>query len=319
MKYIVPQEITSYTTNATDEALSEWTSGTYNNGDEVKVSADKMKYKFSGIDGATSSVTPSLDPTQWVKAPLNSHAMFFNTISSQTENADTIEVSFDAINIDSISFFNVECSEITITMTDNTTSTVFYNETFDMTYDDLADFGDYLFSERELRDFLESRLTEAEMQSVINAMSDVELLDRFTATPPLYYDANIQITISNTGGTAKCGYLVIGRQRDLGCSIWEGAQTGIMSFAKKERDSWGNVTLNQGLQADTMSLNVIIDNHLVDVVRNRLKAIDGIPCVFIGDETQSFSSLTIFGFYLDLLVPLNPTKSTYTLEIESLV
>lgn len=322
MKYIIPQTITLETTNVPDEALTEWNSGLAFNTDDIVVVAgdNKVKYMYAGVDGTNTATSPELNPTKWFPTPTNPYSMFDGVVGTQTENAEDITVTFNATNIDTISFFNLEATEITIKMTDNTTLAEVYNETFSLVYDDLADFGDYLFSEQELSDRLVGVVSPETLDLVIASMSEQDILDRFTANPPVYYDSKVEITISNPSSVAKCGDLVVGRKRDLGCTLWSGASTGIMSFSKKVRNTvWGNIELQKGEIADTMSLTVLIDNETVDIVKNRLKAIDGIPCVFIGDETNLFNSLLIYGFFLDFEIPLNPNKTTYTLKIESLI
>ena len=319
MKYIIPQTITLTSTNAVIETLAEWASGsTYNTGDEVKVAVDLKKYKYAGLDGTNTSTAPSLNETTWIEAPLNPYAMLDGTMSNQTTNADTIDIVFDATNIDSISFFNLEATEVTISMIDKDTSASIFNETYSLIYDELADFGDYLFTEQELTDKLTGVVTQATLDLVIASMSEQDILDRFTATPPIYYNSEVTISIKNIGSTAKCGYLVTGRQRDLGVTLY-GGSTGIQSFSLKERNAWGEVTLVKRDSADTMDMPVILDNTTVDVVKNRLKKIDGVPCVFIGDESEQFLSLTIYGFFKDFDIGVNPTKSTYNLSVESMI
>ena len=321
MKYVIPQAVTLTTSNVPNEILTLWTApAVFNTGDIVQeIGNTAIKYKYAGVDGTNSASTPSSNREVWSSAPTNPHAMFDGVLGTQTSNVDSIECSFNATNIDTISFFNLDAKEIIITMTDNDTLTEIYNETFSLVYDDLADFGDYLFSEQELTDKLTNAVSPGTLDLVIDSMSEQDVLNRFTANPPIYYNSTINITINNLGSTAKCGYLVVGRQRDLGITLWDGATSGIMSFSKKTRnEAWGDVELVKGEVADTMDLSVIIDNANVDIVKNRLKAIDGIPCVFIGDETNLFNSLLLYGFFLDFSIPLNPTKSTYTLQIESL-
>lgn len=319
MKYVIPQTITLTTSNVAEETLPEWNvSSVYNTHDEVKVSADKKKYKYAGLDGTNTATAPSLNKTSWVSAPLNPYAMIDGTMSTQTTNADSIDIVFDATNIDDISFFNLDATEITISMVDKTTLTTIFNETYSLVYDELADFGDYLFSEQELRDKLTGNVSNATLDLVIAGMSEQDVLDRFTANPPIYYNSTVTISIKKIGSIAKCGYLVIGRQRDLGITLWGGSM-GIQSFSLKNRNAWGEVELQKRDSADTMDMPVILDNTTVDVVKNRLKKIDGIPCVFIGDESDKFTSLTIYGFFKDFDIGVNPTKSTYTLSVESMI
>lgn len=319
MKYVIPQSINFISTNVAEEALNEWVSGTvYNNSDEVKVSADKKKYKFAGVDGTTSTIPPKDDPVQWVGAPLNPYAMIDDTMSSKTTNADSIVVSFNATNIDTISLFNVQADTVQISLTDNTTSTIVFDETHTMSYDDLNSFGDYLFSEQELRDALTGNVTTATLDAVIAAMSEAQILDKFTASPPIYYDVKVDITITKTGGTAECGYLVVGRKRDLGVSLY-GGSIAYKSTSTRDRNIWGEIELTQGIGYNTMDIPVVIDDVQVDVVEQRLSKILDLPCVFIGDESNLYQSMTIYGYYFDFEAPINPTKSTYNLRVESII
>ncbi len=319
MKYVVPQEIEILDTNVPLNDYPEYNnSTTYNAGDKVTVADDKKNY-YCTVDNTQNKI-PKDNPNLWVSSPMNRYALLDGTFGTQTKNQDSIDISFNAKNCDSICFFNLDANSISIKMTDNTTNTIVYNEDFSLSYDELSGFGDYLFNEKELRDRLVDKVSISTLEAVINSMTEQQILDRFTANPPIYYDTKVEISIKKQGGMAKCGFLCVGRQRDLGLSLWDGVKTGIQSFSRKERNpQWGTVELKKGEIADLMSLNCLLDTANVDVVRNRLKKIDGIPCVFLGDESNNINSLTIYGFFKDFIMPLNPTKTVYTLEIESLI
>lgn len=318
MKYVIPQTIDFISTNVAEDVLAEWVSASYNNGDEVKVSADKKKYKFAGVDGTTSTLSPSADSKLWVSAPLEPFAMIDDSVSSQTSNAESISVSFNATNIDTISLFNVQANTIQIILTDNRTSTEIFNTTTSMIYEDINSFGDYLYSEQELKDALTNSVSTVTLDAVIAAMSEQQILDSFTANPPIYYDVKVDIIITKTGGIAKCGYLVVGRKRDLGVSLY-GGSVSLNSTSSRERNIWGEIELSKGIGYNTMDIPVLIDNAQVDVIENRLSKILDIPCVFIGDESERVNSLTIYGYYFDFEAPINLMKTTYTLRVESII
>jgi len=389
MKYVVPKVIEFTSTNVPEESLAEWAvESTYNQGEEIKVSLDKKKYKYAGLDGTNTTTEPSLNPYKWVSSPLNKFAMLVDNNSSETENPDSIDVVFNAINIDSISLFNVDAKEIDIKIKHNliTTETVgvgdgiatdfshytnvipfvdtveiyvdgvidsvvptidyltglitisfsvapfdtqvievkynalLFSENKDMTYDDLSDFGDYLFSEQELRNKLNGSISSVALDNVIASMSETQINSQFTANPPIYYDVEVHISIIKNGNIAKCGYVVVGRKQDLGCSLY-GGSIGLQTTASRDRDSWGNVVFTTGKTYNTMDVPVLIDANYVDVVENRLRKIMNVPCVFIGDDSdiQKYESMTLYGFYYNLEAPITVSKTEYNLRIESLI
>jgi len=406
MKYIVPDAMEFSTSNAIEETLDEWIPKAYNEGDEVKVSADKKKYKFSGADGVQSTITPSLDPDLWVSAPLNQYAMFVGTKSTETTNADTINTVFKAKNIDTISLFNVSAKSVEIKLKHNlittenvgagngvltvfsTTTNVLpfsgfieiwvngvkeaedingdglfedaagsyvasgtvdyttgsftvnfsspianaqvvevkynalvYSVVQDLTYDDLNSFGDYLYTEQELRDTLTSILPVSMLNEVVNAMTEEQIYAQFTANPPIYHDVDIHLNIINTGDIAKCGYVVVGRKRDLGASAIDGFKLGLKTTATRERDIWGDTTLTAGSGYDLMDVPVFIKDVQVDVVKSRLKKNMGTPIVAIADDSDNpmYKSASIYGFFFDLEIPIHPAATKYNLRVESLI
>lgn len=293
MKYVVPHEIELSTMNATDP-YPEWdASATYSLNDIVVVDADKAKYKCAA--DSSSGDTPKENPSIWVSDSMNRYALIDAYTNTQTENRDSIDFSFSAKNIDTIAFFNTEATEIYVKVEDSSGGIV-YEKTVSMRYDDLQDFGDYLYSEQELRDALNSHISP-------------------------YYETTVTVSIRNPGNTAKCGNLIVGRKRDLGITLW-GATVNNLSTAKKERDhDWGTVKLSKGLPYKIVDIPVIVDVNLVDFVQKRLEKIDGTPCLFLADdeETVRFNSLNIFGFYNDFEYPILPKISKYTLRLESIV
>lgn len=318
MKYVIPNNITLLTMNATDSE-SEWVSGTtYSYGDVVVVDADMKKYKCAA-DTSLGEI-PSENTTVWIPTSMNKYALIDSYTNSQTENADSIDFTFNATNIDTISFFNVEATEVYVKIEDSS-GVIIYETTTSMIFDDLQGFGDYLFSEQELTNALTGNVSPENLNLIIASMSENDLVDRMTLNPPVYYDTTVTVSIRNNGSIAKCGNIIIGRKRDLGVTLW-GASIQNLSTAKKERDAdWGTVNLVQGLPYKIIDIPVVLSVELADIVQRRLEKIDGIPCLFLADDTEAiqFNSLNIFGFFNDFELPITITQTEYTLRVESLI
>ena len=403
MKYIVPKEINMISSNVSEENLPEWVTASYNTGNEVKVSADKKKYKFTGTDGTASTVTPSLDRNLWEGSPLNPYAMLADTFSTETTNPESIQVVLRASNIDTISLFNVSAKTVNMELKHNILTTeliavgdglastfnyttnvppfegfieiwvngvkeaedidangVFenitgnyvssgtinyatgeifftslvanaqnievrynakiYSLTKSMTYDDIQSFGDYLYSEQELRDKLTGNVTADTLDLVIASMSEQQILDKFTANPPIYNNVDIYITILSPSGIAKCGHVVVGRKQDSGGTLY-GLKIGLKTTSKRVRNSWGEVEFSLGSTYDILDIPIFIKSNQVDVVKSRLHKVINKPCVFIGDDTDNitYQSTVIYGFFFDLEIPIDPTITQYNLRVESLI
>ena len=318
MKYVIPDNITFLTMNATD-AEAEWASGTtYNLDDVVIVDADKKKYKCAAATSAGD--VPKDSPTIWIATSMNKYAMIDDYTNSQSQNVDSIDCTFSATNIDTIAFFNVDASELYVKIEDSS-GVILYETTTSMTYDDLQGFGDYLFSEQELRDALTGNVSSSNLALIVASMSEGDLVNRMTLSPPIYYDTTITVSIRKPGGIAKCGNMIIGRKRDLGVTLW-GVSVANRSTAKKTRDPvWGTVNLIKGDPYKIIDVPVVLKTPLTDIVQGRLEKIDAMPILFLADdqETVKYQSLNVFGFYNDFEVPINPVKTTYTLRVESLI
>lgn len=318
MRYVVPHEITEFSTNVAKQDYTEYSPNTtYNVGDTCTILSENKNYKCTKDN--TQNKNPKDNPTLWISEPTNANAMLVYTSSKKTINENEINISFRVKNIDFIALFGVEASNIRVKVTDMRTNTIIYNKDKNMFYDDLQNFGDYLFAPRELKEKLNTKFSKDELLNIFANFSKTEIRDRLTANPPIYFDVRVEISIKNPNSQAKCGYMCCGRGRELGISLQNGASTGLKSYTKKERDEWGNVNLIKGAIFDVMDIPVLIDSENLDLVKERFKKIDATPCVFIADESNAYTSLTIFGFYKDLEMPISKNKTNYTLRVESIL
>lgn len=222
----------------------------------------------------------------------NPWAMFDEFLESQTSNADTIETSITpATRADAAAFFNVDASTITIVETDPTDGEV-YNETFNLVNNiNVSDYYDYCF---------EPVIRKTEL-----------LVDDL----PPYAGATLDITIDNTGGTAKCGLAVVGSARTFGQTVY-GASTGIIDASVKATDDFGRTTITQRSYRKTATFPVVIAKVDHDEVNRVLAERRAVFSVFAG-AADDYSSTLIYGFPKSWETTIEqPLQSRLQIEIE---
>lgn len=172
----------------------------------------------------------------WVRVgSINKMRMFDKKVGSQTENADTIEVVITPVAvIGVISVRNVSALQITVEQS-TTELGVIYSKTV-MMDEPVGDWYEYFFS------------------PITNATEAV-----FTDLAP-YTDAVYTITIDNTGGTAKCGELLMGPVMTV--DITEaGLQDGIDDYSIISPDEFGVRDIVERDFADNMDLTVYVQTQ----------------------------------------------------------
>lgn len=232
--------------------------------------------------------------TNWVKLyEVNRWRMFDNSSTSQTENADSIDVTFTiAEAVNALALFNLDAASVEVTVTDINNVEV-YNHTEDLQKtDNIYDAWTYFFEP-------------------IVKRRDLVLSDL-----PIYYLANYRVQINNLGGIAKCGVCAIGRLNSAGFTEY-GMKTGIRDYSVKINDEFGNTTLVERKFKKTMSVTSEIDAAAQDGLMSNLAELRATPCVYLGAD--KFTSSYIYGFFSDFYVVAQyPTKSIINIEIEGL-
>ncbi len=128
----------------------------------------------------------------------------------------------------------------------------------------------------------------------------------------------VEIIVTNSGTTSQVGVALFGTYDTIGTSTY-GATMGIISFSKKEADGFGNYTLLQRASSLRPKFTVVVDSSSgnADRVFFKLKRLDAVPALYVGADSRAAS--WAFGFYRSFEELLSyPTKSFYSLEIESL-
>lgn len=295
--------------NVTETDESEWSSvATYSTGDKVMIATGTPNVHriYESLTDNNTDNDPVTDRTNWlIVGRTNRWKMFpivgvdpdgfYRTkINEQTENADTITFRLTPVNVvDAVSFFNLEAQSINVTVTDGVDGEV-YNNT--VTLDDSSVILDWYMY------FYEP----------ISRRRDLVLLD----LPPYGASATIDVTITNTGGTAKCGIVSIGKQQQLGVSNY-GTSVGLTDYSRKETDSFGDTIIVRRPTAKRAEFDVLLVTSEVGAVQSTLATYTSQVMTYIGDEDKE--ATIIFGYYKGFqTVFTDPTGSNCTLTVEGL-
>jgi hypothetical protein len=274
---------------------STWSGATTYAADDQAISTSTHR-KYQSVQGSNTNHDPTVDDgTWWIDiGPTNRYAMFDNKTGTQTENADSIAASIDlSSTVDSFALLNLDAASVRVKMTDDNDGIV-YDQTFDLI--DLSGITDpYSWCFDPI----------AKQTSLVR-----KDMPKYGTT------ASVAVTITKTGGTAKCGVCAVGLSKEMG-QVQYGAQIGIQDFSIKSTDDFGNYTIVERNFADTAQFDVRLANSQVDQVKKLLASYRATPIVYVGTET--FESTVVFGFYRDFRVVIQFLEAAVcTIELEGL-
>lgn len=298
---ITPAKITA-TNISTGSDPAAYNSGTtYALGDLV-TDADG-RYIYQSLQGSnTGNALPTTDAAtaywQYVEATDKFKPWEYKItriqLSNTLQNADTIEYTIEpGETFSCIGFFEVDANNITVVVTDPVEGEV-YNQTYDLQApSESAGMWSYLFSPI-------SRVTQK---------VEIDL--------PAYANAEIDITIDNTGGTASVGQIVVGRHRVVG-AVLQGTTISIRDFSTIEQDISGSYTayLDRGsstvveyqfsaLTSEASSLKSFFDAQL-----------RGKGAIYASGENTEEYGTSVFGRGESFSLPLGSVLSFTSMKVE---
>lgn len=242
------------------EATPPWDSGTtYALGAQVRVDSTHRLYESVQNSNTNHDPTTDLTNTWWIDiGPTNDRALFDEYNETQTVRAGSIDMTLNPNSrVTAMAFFNLVATSITITITDAIDGIV-YDETIDLTSaDNVNDLYDYFFA------------------------PIVRQTDVFISGLPPYFGPQVNISIANAEGDAKCGKLVMGSLRETGMTQ-EGAEFGIIDHSRVETDDFGNTTIVRRSFRKRVNLDVMVEAANVDEVGRLLAERRATPTVFVG-------------------------------------
>ena len=266
----------------------------------ITAAADKVHKIYESLKAANTGNYPpdnltAVDPDVpwWMEVePTNRWKVFDEMVGSQTSKSASMYYTLAPGMIDSLTLLKLDATEVQVAMTDLTEGEV-YSDTGDLiSTANVIDGYTYCFD------------------PIIRKTDEV-----FLNLPP-YGSATITITITNTGGTAKCGAIFVGMCRNLGTTL-RSTSVGITSYSTKAVDVYGNYSLVPRANAKRGSYEVEIQDALIDEIFRWLTEHCDTIVVWIGivGKTSTYSC----GFYKDWGIPIEgPLRSVCSIEIEGL-
>lgn len=238
---------------------------------------------------------PLTEPTVWAEeSATNRWKMFDGVVGSQTSRADSITVSLTSAEfVNAVALINVDCASVRVKVTDAVDGVV-YDQTVSMASSSgINDWWSWFFDP-------------------IVRVSDAVITDL-----PVYINATIEITLTNTGGTVLCGNLVLGQSKVIGGTRWRGS-VGIQDYSRKVRNDFGGFDIVERDYNKRGRFDVIVQSSYVDELQRLLASYRATPVVYAA--TDQYASTIIFGFYRDFDVVIAYSKqSECSIEIEGLI
>lgn len=274
-----------------DPDPAEWSNATpYNNADRASRSSIHKIYQRVGGAGGLTSIAPESDPLNWVLVGgTNRWKMFDGSVGSQTSNNDSIVIVLTpGVLADQLAILNVYADTARVQVAGTG-----YDQTINLRTRYTNSWFEYFFEPFVYR-------------------SDAV----FTGLP-LFTNNVITVTLSKTGGVARCGEMVLGLARALGGAQY-GASAGIIDYSVKQTDQFGNTTVVGRPFSKRMNVDLLIESARVDEIQRLLSDYRADPVVWVGSGNL-YAALIVYGFFRRFEIVINyPTHAKCTLEIEGL-
>lgn len=238
---------------------------------------------------------PALNPSDWLRVDsTNRWRMHDNSMGSQTANSNSIANVYEALQIvDAVALMNISAATVRVTVTDAVDGLI-----FDKTVSGIAPISASSFYAWAFEPI-------------------VRVTDILITNLPPYINADIAVTLTDTGNTVLCGNLVLGKIRDLGGTQY-GMGMRIDDFSVKDQNQFGIFTVIEGAYSRRLDSTVYVDNGAVDAVFNLLAAHRAIPAVFVGAGEIGSSILFGYAASYNIVVEFFST-SLMKIEVEGLI
>lgn len=289
--------ITDYLSANFTEDETAWSGSptVYSNGDEAR--DDHYIYKYAGIDGTNSTLSPENEPTLWLKTRAsNYYAMLGDKTSQQTTVSGDLEITIESENYDTLALLNMTGSQVDIEMR-NSDNDIVFTESYSLNNNiDIVDAYSYYFSPFE---FFTSYYTQI----------------------PILPNSTIKITITASSGTSAIGRLVCGQSYQIGDSLY-GTTFSLESYSKTEFDEFGTANIIPREAVYNSSYLVRIPSTNIPRLQRKRKSLDAIPILFIGDESEDsvYENLLSYGLWQGADMVLSaPTFSELNHTIKELL
>ncbi|WP_416768527.1 hypothetical protein ACM66T_10250 [Sulfurimonas sp. ST-25] len=241
--------------------------------------------------------TPEYDTVSWLKTgPANSLMMFDSQNTTKTYGSGDLSVGIGGYEIDGLFFSNLEADSITIEVYDSVTEELIESHTEDLTFE----------PENWLDYFMGTWMAKSMVSYTYWRTSIVR-------------DVVIAVTIENGGDDAACGVMIIGEAKPIAVSIWDVRRGGVDYTVVTQNTDGSSTATETAVYLPLIDIDSIVDTDATARVIADLEAVRNTPIAIIGDESDTYEAVNIFGVISSFGVTLQgPSKSTVSLEVTGL-
>jgi hypothetical protein len=250
---------------------------------------------YKRLVAGTTATPPEDDPANWYPySSTQQWAMFDRKVGSQTSTNGDLVIVLTPGQINSMLFLEVEGRWVHVIMKDRPGGTIVYDKLVDLDVTEVNSVYDFLFEEREQKkDF---------------ALTDL---------PSIFITCEVTITISSTF-RSSIGVLQVGQLIEVGDTQY-GASVGIDDYSQKERDTFGNLDVEEGSYSKTNTLSVEIAKKDFNRLYRMFASLRATPCGYIGVDAEGFEPMLNYGYYRSFSITVEYLNSYLcALEIEGL-
>ncbi len=279
-------------TTAVDEAVAAWSSAT------TYAALAQVNYLHgiyeSRVAGNVNSV-PTTATDKWrYLGPLNSWAMFDQTVETQTQAANMIEVVLNLqTGSQALALLNLDANDVQVIVNDPTLGVIYDRTQMLADVSAITDMWAWLFLP-------------------ISRKRDVVFTDL-----PQSYSSTITIRIRNPGNIARCGVCAIGMFMQVGVADYS-TSVGITDYSKIKENEFGDRVVTLRSYAKRANFPITLLAKEVDRVQQLLADYRQQPLVWIGSDV--YESTIIFGPYKSFeIIITNFGISRCNLEVQGLI
>jgi len=243
---------------------------------------------------ASYNKQPAINTSSWQDlGSTNRWKMFDEQNNTQTENPESIVVTVSPVEIaNGVYLGGVEGDSVTVTVTDAIEGLVYSEVQSLILSNSASSFWNWFFK----------RITR---KTVF-----------ISALLPMYANPVILITIDKPGGVAKCGMCRFGQTAEVGLSEY-GVSTTIKDYSTTQFNFDGtSSTVERGF-SKIMSLDVVLDNDVIDSVQNLLANYRQRNVVWVPTDYESSVIYGKFSSFRNVIE--GPTHSKMALQIDGVI
>jgi len=121
------------------------------------------------------------------------------------------------------------------------------------------------------------------------------------------------VRLIRSGTSPNYTYTEDGDPVEIGQCLY-GTEIGIIDYSRKERDTFGNITLIERGSSDLVRYSIMIETANAGSVRDFLASLRASSARYTGHD--SFAPINIIGYLQSFSIDLQPNYSPLTLEVE---